>query len=324
MIHAQSILGSIAEQVVGAQKAMLPPALQYDLRMAVIDAVGRILAGTGRDTAKAVLAAQPAIVAEGGARIFGTDRKTSPLDAAFIHALAFADDQGGQRAASPPHLPALIGLAEQHGRTGGELILALALGGGIARGLAGAVGRDGESGELHRSWTVGLAAAGARLAGLDAPAAAAALANAISLAAPSGDVWGRDTLSLAQASRAGILAVILAENGIRPGENFLSNAAVFKGNAADTVFDWTASPASKADDHADPWERFEERARSVLPREQIAPLFDLLDGIGSVGDIAQLTRLAAVSTLYDPDRAKQKIKLAPNTGQDAPETTWVP
>lgn len=77
-------------------------------------------------------------------------------------------------------------------------------------------------------------------------------------------------------------------------------------------------------DSSEMWAKFEDCARRALPREQIAPLYERLETIERVTDIAQLTRLLRVSHLHDPLRAKMKIRLAPSMGQDAPETTWVP
>lgn len=72
------------------------------------------------------------------------------------------------------------------------------------------------------------------------------------------------------------------------------------------------------------WEKFDDCARRVLPREQIAPLFERLETFEAVTDIGQVARLLSVSALHDAQRAKVKIRLAPSTEQEAPETTWVP
>lgn len=70
------------------------------------------------------------------------------------------------------------------------------------------------------------------------------------------------------------------------------------------------------------WDKFEDCARRSLPREQIAPLFERLETLETVTDIAQVTRLLQVSELYRPGPGK--VTFAPAGAEPAPETTWVP
>ena len=70
------------------------------------------------------------------------------------------------------------------------------------------------------------------------------------------------------------------------------------------------------------WEKFNDCAKRVLPREQIAPLFERLETVEKTPDIGQLTRLMQVSAGHAP--APQKVTFAPAGAQEAPETTWVP
>jgi 2-methylcitrate dehydratase PrpD len=72
------------------------------------------------------------------------------------------------------------------------------------------------------------------------------------------------------------------------------------------------------------WEKFDDCARRALPRDQIAPLFERLETIDSVTDMAQVSRLLTVSELHDASRANQKITFAHRNDQEAEETTWVP
>jgi 2-methylcitrate dehydratase PrpD len=72
------------------------------------------------------------------------------------------------------------------------------------------------------------------------------------------------------------------------------------------------------------WEKFDDCAQRALPREQIAPLFERLETLESVSDINQLTRLLQVSRVRGPKKPDTPISFAPRSGQEAPETTWVP
>ncbi|MCC7272216.1 MAG: MmgE/PrpD family protein [Alphaproteobacteria bacterium] len=70
------------------------------------------------------------------------------------------------------------------------------------------------------------------------------------------------------------------------------------------------------------WDKFSDCAERILPREQVAPLFERLETLESVTDIAQVTRLLEVSPLYK--RPPGRIVLVPAGAETAPETTWVP
>jgi len=70
------------------------------------------------------------------------------------------------------------------------------------------------------------------------------------------------------------------------------------------------------------WDKFSDCAERTLPREQVAPLFERLETLEGVSDIAQVTRLLEVSPLHT--RPPEKIRLAPAGTEAAPETTWVP
>jgi 2-methylcitrate dehydratase PrpD len=70
------------------------------------------------------------------------------------------------------------------------------------------------------------------------------------------------------------------------------------------------------------WDKFSDCAARGIPREQIAPLFERLETLEKVTDIAQVTRLLEVSEMHKAPA--KKIVFAPRDAQEAPETTWVP
>jgi 2-methylcitrate dehydratase PrpD len=75
-------------------------------------------------------------------------------------------------------------------------------------------------------------------------------------------------------------------------------------------------------DSGELWDKFNDCAARALPREQIAPLFERLETLEKVTDIAQVTRLLEVSELHKAPA--KKVVFAPRGAQEAPETTWVP
>ncbi|WP_323010545.1 MmgE/PrpD family protein [Paracoccus sp. (in: a-proteobacteria)] len=72
------------------------------------------------------------------------------------------------------------------------------------------------------------------------------------------------------------------------------------------------------------WQKFEDCAKRALPREQIAPLFERLLTLESAKDMAQVLRLSLVSDLQKPQIRPDQVQFVAATGEDAPETTWVP
>lgn len=70
------------------------------------------------------------------------------------------------------------------------------------------------------------------------------------------------------------------------------------------------------------WDKFSDCAERSLPREQVAPLFERLETLEAVADMAQVSRLLEVSPQHEKPPAR--IVLAPVGTEEAPETTWVP
>jgi len=70
------------------------------------------------------------------------------------------------------------------------------------------------------------------------------------------------------------------------------------------------------------WDKFSDCAARCLPREQIAPLFERLETLEKITEIAQVTRLLEVSELHKPPA--RKVVFAPRGAHESQETTWVP
>ena len=70
------------------------------------------------------------------------------------------------------------------------------------------------------------------------------------------------------------------------------------------------------------WDKFSDCAERALPREQVAPLFERLETLDSVTDMARVSQLLAVDRRHEAPPAR--IVIAPAGTEEAPETTWVP
>ena len=201
----------------------IPPEAITAAKRALLDTAGVTLAG--------VPEAGPRIVRElaaengpGPVSLLGTSQRAQLADAAFAtgtaaHALDYDDTTVPMHGhPSAPLLPAVLALAEARGRSGSALLDAFVIGFEVESNVGSALGDS----HYQRGWhatatagTLGVAAAGARLAGLSAEQTTNALGIALSLAGGSRANFGSMTkpLHVGNAARSGLQSVLLAERG---------------------------------------------------------------------------------------------------------------
>ena len=208
--------------------ADLPPSALHWAKVGIIDTLGVTLAGSREPAAR--LCANSLDLGEGPSLLLGSSRRTGALDAALVngtasHALDFDDcnnTMGGHPSA--PVLSALLPLADEHGSTGADFVLAYVAGFEVETKIALAVNFHHYQKGWHPTATLGVfgaAAACARLMKLDAEQTACALALAASFAAGIKANFGTMTkpLHVGNSARSGLLAARLAARG------FTANAA---------------------------------------------------------------------------------------------------
>ncbi len=173
------------------------------IEVAVLDYLGCAIAGAATETGMKLMDYVLEVGREGGSTVFGTKYRFSPPDAALLngtfgHALDY-DDVSFHMIGHPgvTILPAVLALAEEHDRSGADVMMAYAAGYEVATriGYAMNVGGHYEKG-WHATGTLGTmgATAGAcRVLGLDAATTAQALGMAASMAAGLRQNFGRDT-----------------------------------------------------------------------------------------------------------------------------------
>jgi 2-methylcitrate dehydratase PrpD len=217
-----TLIEQIAEKIVGIRYADLPREATLWAKAAILDTVGVTLAGANEDCARIVeetLGAAP-----GPCLIFGSDRRTVPLDAALIngtaaHALDFDDvsnSLGGHPSA--PILPALFALAETQDCTGADFIAAYVAGFETETRIARGVHLHHYEKGWHPTATLGVfgaTAACCHLMKLSAAQTAQALAIAASHASGIKANFGTMTkpLHVGHTARSGLWAAMLAKNG---------------------------------------------------------------------------------------------------------------
>ena len=229
-------------------------------RTAIVDTLGVTLAGA-KEPCAALLLETPGIAdAPGPCTIFGTNRKTSALDATFVNGTAshaldyddFSQPMGGHQ--SVPLVSPLMAVAEQRQLSGAQLIQSYIVGIETEIRLARAVNFHHYDKGWHPTATMGVfgaAAAVGHLIGLDEVRLSIALAIAASFASGVKANFGTmvKPLHVGQCARNGLLAALLAEAGydanpaaLEHKQGFL-NAFNGSGNFdAERIFEHWADP----------------------------------------------------------------------------------
>jgi 2-methylcitrate dehydratase PrpD len=222
----------IASFITGFDLKHAPPLAIERARLAFIDTMGVMLAGSRSEPAAIV---REMVRAEGAtpvASVVGDALRTSPQLAALAngvasHALDF-DFTYTQGQLVAPVIPALLALAESTGATPAETLAAFIAGFEVCSRLSRANPNHNGGGAWHGTGTIGTitaAAACARLLKVPAAAIPDVLGISVSMAAGVNANYGTMTkpLHAGQAARNAIVAALLGRRG------FTANAAAIEG-----------------------------------------------------------------------------------------------
>jgi 2-methylcitrate dehydratase PrpD len=235
-----TIIEGLAERIGAIRYDSLPAEAVHWAKMAILDTVGVMLAGAAEPCAQIVerVLATGATGSNGECLIFGTDRRTAPLDAALIngtaaHALDFDDvsnSLGGHPSA--PILPALFALAETFDCTGRDFVAAYVAGFETETRLGRGVHFHHYEKGWHPTATLGVfgaTAACCHLLDLGTAHTAQALAIAASLASGIKANFGTMTkpLHVGHTARNGLFAALLARDGFSANPGALEHKQGF-------------------------------------------------------------------------------------------------
>ena len=219
----ESLTGRVVRFVASTPAEAIPPEAVEAAKRALLDTAGVALAGVPEDGPR-IVRELAAANGPGPASVIGTPHRAQIGDAVLAtgtaaHALDYDDTTAPMHGhPSAPLLPAVLALAESRGRGGAALIDAFVIGFEVESRLGSALGVSHYRRGWHATATagaIGVAAACARLAGLDAERTAHALGVALSLASGSRANFGSMTkpLHVGAAARSGLQAALLAERG---------------------------------------------------------------------------------------------------------------
>ena len=168
----------LAEKILSINASHLTPLALAQTKMCLIDAVGVTLAGRAEDATRILLSTPGIASAPGRSLVFGTDIRTSALDAALVNGTAshaldyddFSSIMGGHH--TVPLMPPLIALAEEHAFSGAQVMLAYVVGVEVEIRMARALGFHHYDKGWHPTSTLGVFGAAASVAYVDDEGAA--------------------------------------------------------------------------------------------------------------------------------------------------------
>ena len=337
---SNAIVAWLAGKICDFDKAALTKSALAQAKARILDTIGATLAGIPEPCTQILLRTPGVATAPGLSLIFGTDRRTSALDATLVNgAASYAlDDPSGTAGGhhSVPFVPMLFALAEERRGRGDDLIAAYVIGAETEIRLARAVNfHDPESRHpISMPGTLAAAAAACHFLKLGHERTATALVIAASAASGIRTEFAAMTkpLHAGQCARNGLLAALLAERGLEAAVNaseghqgFLNVLNVPGTFDVERLFaDWTVPLEIEAATtaYSEQWDKFEDRAAQALPREQIASLFERLETLDKVMDMSQMARLLQTSAFHQPPA--KKVVFAARGEHEPEETTWVP
>ena len=224
-----SLARHFAERITALKYEDLPPEAVYWSKVAVLDTLGVMLAGSCEEPPH-IVEEVLGLSGKGDCLIVGSDRRAGPLDAALIngtaaHVLDFdntAAHMGGH--VSAVMVPALLAAAEAFDVSGRDLLLGHTVGYEVGARIGQAVNFYHTELGWHPTWTVGVfavTAACARMLNLTTEQTETALAMATSLSGGTKANFGTMTKSLHAGScaRNGLQAVLLARKGFTANPN---------------------------------------------------------------------------------------------------------
>lgn len=217
-------LRQLAGFVAETPAAAIPAAAVTRAKQALVDFVGVAIAGADEPVSRLMLGFVMRSGGAGTSTLIGAQHGAGPLDAALAnattgHALDYDDSNfvlGGHP--SVTLLPAVLALGEQLGSSGRQALEAYIVGFEVLIRLARIVNFHHYEKGWHPTATIGtfgVAAAGARLLGLDADRTMSALGLAASMASGIKQNFGTmaKPIQVGHAAQKGLMAAMLAAEG---------------------------------------------------------------------------------------------------------------
>ncbi|HEY5797232.1 MAG TPA: MmgE/PrpD family protein [Bosea sp. (in: a-proteobacteria)] len=220
---------SLARFVVDSSWPDMPEALRHEAKRSIVNVIGTALGGSSDAATRRTAETLAPFSSPAEATIIGRREQMNCLDAAFVNALAgnvfdFDDTHPGTIIhPSAPVAPPLFALAQRSPMSGAQLLHAFILGVEIECRLGNAVSPFHYKKGWHITATCGVfgaAAAIGKVLGLDETQLLWALGNASAQSCGLVETLGTmaKSIGVGQSARGGLLAALLAQNGVEGPE----------------------------------------------------------------------------------------------------------
>ncbi|MBO0806811.1 MAG: MmgE/PrpD family protein [Actinobacteria bacterium] len=238
---SDALTAKVSRFVADTRLDVVPPEAVLRAKHSILDGLGLAVAGARTEGVRLAAAEVDSYQCQDGtSTVLGRGTMLPARFAAFLNGMAIhADDfDDTQLATAPdrvygllthptaPVLPAVLGLAEQEGRSGADLLAAYLVGTEVECAIAESINPRHYEAGFHSTGTIGTfgaAAGAARLLGYDAGTTASALALAGSQAAGLRENFGTMTkpFHAGRAAESGLLAARLAGRGFTAAPDIL-------------------------------------------------------------------------------------------------------
>ena len=244
--RGEGLTREVAEFVLSTGSEQLTPELVAVGKKSILDGFGLALSGSVAESGRIVQTYLQGLGVQGGATVIGTSLRVPERFAAFangvgIHADDYDDTQlavGADRVygllthPTAPCLPAALALAETHGLSGADMMLAYHIGVEVETKVAEAISPRHYQHGFHATATCGTlaaASAAARLRGLDLETTLRALGIAASQSAGLRENFGTMTkpFHAGRSSESGVVAVEFAAAGWTATDRILESPRGF-------------------------------------------------------------------------------------------------
>jgi 2-methylcitrate dehydratase PrpD len=313
---------SLARFVVDSSWPDMSEALRHEAKRSIVNVIGTALGGSSDAATRRTAETLAPFSSPAEATIIGRREQMNCLDAAFVNALAgnvfdFDDTHPGTIIhPSAPVAPPLFAFAQRSPMSGAELLHAFILGVEIECRLGNAVSPFHYKKGWHITATCGVfgaAAAIGKVLGLDETRMLWALGNASAQSCGLVETLGTmaKSIGVGQSARGGLLAALLAQNGVEGPELPLEGPRGFL-----QVMGSDPDLEGLTDGLGERWELLRNTYKSYPCGVVLNPVIDAVLSLRTQGHVPA-ERIAGIRVLGHPLLGERADRPAVTTGREA-------
>ena len=313
---------SLARFVMDSSWPAMPDRLRHEAKRSIVNVVGTALGGSSDAATRRTAETLAPFSSPAEATIIGRREQMNCLDAAFVNALAgnvfdFDDTHPGTIIhPSAPVAPPLFAFAQRRPMSGAQLLHAFILGVEVECRLGKAVSPFHYKKGWHITATCGVfgaAAAIGKVLGLDETRMLWALGNASAQSCGLVETLGTmaKSIGVGQSARGGLLAALLAQNGVEGPERPVEGPRGFL-----QVMGCESDLAGLTEGLGERWELLRNTYKPYPCGVVLNPVIDAVLSLREQSDIPA-ERIAGIRVLGHPLLGERADRPAVTTGREA-------